>query len=889
VVNNNLIVYTNSGTDPYSNSDGVTMLSQNQANLDSVIGSANYDIGHVFSTGGGGIASRGVVCVNSAKARGVTGLPTPTGDAFWIDFVAHEMGHQFGANHTFNSSTGNCNGTRIAGTAYEPGSGSTIMAYAGICSTDDLQPHSDAYFHSISLQEINTYVTTGLGGDCPVATATSNSPPTVSAGANYTIPKNTPFTLTAVASDPDGHPLSYCWEERDLGPTQAVSDPDNGSSPIFRSFAPVSSPARTFPKLSNLLNNTTSAGEKLPATNRTMNFRVTARDNRPGGGAFATADMQVSVNFNAGPFAVTAPNTAGTLSGLQTVTWNVAGTTNAPVNAASVNILLSTNGGNTFPITLLANTPNDGSATVVLPNLSTPAARIKVEAVGNIFFDVSDANFTIAPGASQPLLQLDSAALLAENCSPPNGVLDPDETVTVNFALKNMGTRNTTNLVATLLPTGGVTAPSGPQTYGVVQAPGPSVTMPFTFTVAGGCGGTVTATLQLQDGSMNLGSLTTTFLLGTPVTTVTSVSNTNRIRIPASGTSGSASPYPSSLTVSNLAGVVTKVTLTLSNLAHAAADDIDVLLVAPTGQRMILLSDAGGTSTAITNITLTFDDSASSTVPDSTPLVSGTFKPGNFGSGDTFAAPAPAGPYGSTLSTFNGLTPNGVWSLYIVDDATIDTGSLVNGWRLTLTTSNRVCCASSDLAVTLSEAPDPAVAGSNLTYTIIVTNKGPALATGVTVSDSLPAGFTFVSATASQGACTNNGGILTCQLGTMTNRAAATIILTTRPHASGSFTNTATVASSPADVLATNNAARAITTVNVPPPVITSVSMSGGDVSLAWSAVAGTRYRVQYKASLSGAGWNDVPGDVMATGATATKVDHTGQAAQRFYRIVAQP
>src|ERR1051325_5347599 len=463
VPNNNLIVYTNGDTDAYSNLDGVAMLAQNQSNLDSVIGSANYDIGHVFSTGGGGVALRNAACVASRKASGVTGLPTPVGDAFWIDFVTHEMGHQFGANHTFNSSAGNCSGTRVSSTAYEPGSGSTIMAYAGICLADDLQPHSDPSFHSISLQEINTYITTCTGASCPVASATSNSPPTVSAGANYTIPRNTPFTLTAVGSDPDGHPLTYCWEERDLGSTQTLSDPDNGSSPIVRSFPPVSSPARTFPKLFDLLNNTVSAGEKLPATNRTMNFRVTARDNRPGGGAFATADMQVGVNFTSGPFAVPAPNTAATLSGFQSVTWNVAGTTNAPVNTAAVNILLSTNGGVSFPITLLTNTPNNGSATVLLPNISTPAARIKVEGAGNIFFDVSDANFTIAPAPPVPFVQLDSTTLLAENCAAPNGVLDPDETVTVSFTLKNVGSGNTANLVATLLPTGGVAAPGAPQ------------------------------------------------------------------------------------------------------------------------------------------------------------------------------------------------------------------------------------------------------------------------------------------------------------------------------------------------------------------------------------------------------------------------------------------
>ena len=401
IARNDTLVYTNASTDPYSNTNGGTMLGQNQTTIDNIIGPANYDFGHVVSTGGGGVANLGVICVNGSKARGVTGSPAPIGDPFDIDYVAHEMGHQFRGNHSFNSTTSSCGGgNRNASTAWEPGSASTIMGYAGICGSSNLQNNSDPYFHSGNFTEMASFTQTGSGNSCPVTTATGNTPPSVTVPAGgFTIPVRTPFKLTGSATDVENpNSLTYCWEQMDLGPAGVPNSP-TGNAPIFRSFKPDTVGTRTFPKLSNLLNNTQTIGEILPTYTRSLTFRLTVRDNNAAGGGNNYEQVQFNVDETAGPFRVTLPDTTSISLNTnipQTVTWNIANTNAAPVNCQTVNIKLSTDGGNTYAYTLSTNSPNDGSETVNLPSVNSTLGRIKVEAADNIFFDISNYNFTLS-------------------------------------------------------------------------------------------------------------------------------------------------------------------------------------------------------------------------------------------------------------------------------------------------------------------------------------------------------------------------------------------------------------------------------------------------------------------------------------------------------------
>ncbi|HIC30719.1 MAG TPA: T9SS type A sorting domain-containing protein [Flavobacteriaceae bacterium] len=397
VANNESIIFINS--DSFTNDNAGALINESQTVIDANIGFSNYDIGHTFSTGGGGLAQLNSPCTTS-KARGITGSPAPVGDPYDIDYVAHEMGHQYGAPHTFNGDSGSCAGNRSATNAYEPGSGSTIMGYAGICAPQNVQSNSDAYFHQKSLQMMWANITTG-NSTCASQTPTGNSAPTADAGANYTIPISTPFKLTGSSTDADGTSThTYTWEQYDLGPAGLPAE-TNTTGPLVRSFEGTDNPTRYIPRMEDILLNggVSTTWEKLASVGRTESFRLTVRDNDVNGGQTAQDFMVATVSASDGPFLVTSQNTnqiVWTQGTTETITWDVAGTATAPgVNTPNVNILLSTDGGQNFDTILASNVPNNGSYDITVPNITAPYCRIMVEGAGNIFFNINDYFFAI--------------------------------------------------------------------------------------------------------------------------------------------------------------------------------------------------------------------------------------------------------------------------------------------------------------------------------------------------------------------------------------------------------------------------------------------------------------------------------------------------------------
>ncbi|TQD40076.1 zinc-dependent metalloprotease [Haloflavibacter putidus] len=404
VPDNEDIIYLDPTTDPFQNGNASVLINQSQTEIDNTIGPGNYDIGHTFSTGAGGLAQLMSVCsVN--KARGITGINAPVGDAYDIDFVAHEIGHQFGGNHTFNGDTGSCaGGNRNNATAVEPGSGSTIMAYAGICPGENVQNNSDPYFHAISIGEMYNFVSNSIGGNCPTDETIGNSAPVIIPGDDKTIPYGTAFRLTADATDADGDELTYTWEQTDTEITPAPPTPSATQGPVFRSRNSFDDPTRYFPeKTSVLANNLTPTWEVIPDVARTFNFAVTVRDNNVLGGQSSRDDVVINV-ANTGPFQVTSQATSGInydQNETFEVTWDVAGTDANGINTSNVNILISYNAGIAFTEVLATNVPNTGSAMVQAPiGQSSSLCKIMIEPVDNVYYALNSTLFRITSDLS---------------------------------------------------------------------------------------------------------------------------------------------------------------------------------------------------------------------------------------------------------------------------------------------------------------------------------------------------------------------------------------------------------------------------------------------------------------------------------------------------------
>lgn len=735
VANNDLVIFIDSDT--FNNTNANTLINQSQTVIDANIGLANYDIGHTVSTGGGGLAQLFSPC-SSSKARGITGSSAPVGDPYDIDYVAHEMGHQFGANHTQNNS---CNSN--SGTSVEPGSGSTIMAYAGICAPN-VQNNSDAHFHAVSIAEMSSFV--AGGGNCAVTTSNGNSAPVVNAGLDYTIPNGTAFILKGAATDANaGSSLTYCWEQTN---TEASTQPPTQiatAGPNFRSNPPIVSPNRYMPVLSSVIaNNLAPTWEVVPTVARTMNFALTVRDNGVPNGGQTGRDNMVVTTASVGPFLVNIPNTnvSWTPGSNQTVTWSVAGTTANNINAANVDILLSTDGGNTYPILLASKVPNDGSENITVPNNPGTTNRIMVRGYNHIFYDISNANFTIAAAASTFSVafsgtpeEQNKSACQGTNVTysfPYNALSGFSGTTTFSATGNPAGSIVTfspasTNVNGTIVMTVSNTALSTQGIYNIVvnaTSGATTKTVPFymelfnsafpvmalTSPINNATGQNVSLSLTWAANSnatsydvqvatdnaftniISSGNVTTTSYAVSGLLEATdyfwrvlpknsncsgTYSSTNKFstgQIACASTSStnipltiSASGAPTVNSTLNIpaGGTISDINITM-NITHTWINDLTAILISPNATQVQLFA-LPCTSADIQNIVATFDDAGSTVVCGTTPGISGTVQPTG------------------TLSSFNGLSSTGTWTLRIVDAYNQD-GGVLNSWSLNVCT-----------------------------------------------------------------------------------------------------------------------------------------------------------------------------------------------------------
>ena len=782
IANNDTLIFFGSTTaDPWSNEYNT----KTAQTIDARVGVANYDIGHNFNTSGGGNAGCiGCVCLSTSqtsthKGRGYTGSSNPVGDPFDIDYVAHEMGHQFGGYHVMNT----CSRSGSGQTEVEPASGSSIMGYAGICSSN-VQSSSHDDFNYVNVRDISANVKTG-NSTCAQITNLTNQPPTASAGNDYIIPKSTAYVLEGNATDPDGlNTLTYSWSQNDpaQSPGNAAPLATYSVGPMYRAFPPTTSPNRYMPKLVNVLaGNLTPTWEVTPSVGRVMNFSFLVRDNDAQGGQTASDLMKVTVDGNSGPFVITSQNTATSWNAgtVQTITWNVANTTNAPVNCQNVDVFLSTDGGYTYPITIATGLPNSGTASINVPQVTTTNGRIMVRGSGNIFFDINggtisiqSAEFTMTPSS------------LNQQVCPPN---DHTFTFTYNTYLNF---NEITTFSATGNPVGSIitidpTTATSDNTLVTVTISGLNETMAGSYNI----NITGTSASTVKNSSLNFNVLNTSLsqpllavpsnnssgvnssstlswnaLLGSGITysidvasdslfanivssavalTTTSynvsglTSSTSYFwRVKAENvcttsvfsdvfkftTSNCSSTLANNVPVAISAGAPSTVTSTLSITATGTITDINVIKVY-------------GTHTYINDLTLSIKSPANTSVT-LIDQICNSEENFAFGFDDASALTTfPCPPIDSLiykptglLSLFNGQSPTGNWTFSVKDNANADGGSL-NKWGLELCLNSAIGIKETILVSRANVYPNPSAgifnielggtANENYTVTII--------------------------------------------------------------------------------------------------------------------------------------------------------------------------
>jgi hypothetical protein len=765
IANNDVLIFTNAATDPFSDPGSLGTMNQELAGrLSTVIGEANYEAGHVVTNGSeqGLAGDIGTVCRNdrnairvsgtfpgAIKGTGASSAAALGADGFMVKLVGHEMGHGFGMWHSMNSCFGNQAG--LVNAALEPGSGSTLMSYAGICSAENnLQARMDSMYGYAGYRDAVAYYATQA--NCGTLVDLGNTPPMADAGPNFAIPTKTPFRLTGAGMDADGDALTYSWENVNYGApvtwpvTLGATTNDNGTAaaptasvdggfPMVRVRLPVTSPTR---EVNPVLRNGSypgavgtpplaTAGEALPQRARNMRWRLVVRDNHAGSGGVATDEMVLNVVDTGAAFAVTSPAAGAVTEGLTPIAWNVAGTNAAPINCAEVRVLVSEDGGVTWPHVIAENVPNTGTASVLMPNINTTNARLRIEGQGNVFFADNPGVFTINFVPPGVVFVADGANSFADTSGNgnSNGAIDPGESdIAISVPIRNVGATTATGVVGTLESlTAGVTVTSATASYpDIAYAQTRTGTAPFRIAVSSdfACGNEIRfrITMASAQATVPFEFSLLTGRLGLPM--AYPYAGTRR-PIPDNNTTGIQMP----ITITGVPGNVEDIDFRINGtncsntpgsptvgLVHSLVNQLRLSLINPAGTEIVLWDRQGGPGVNMCNMVL--DDGAPTSVTSlrSTDApYSSTYRPQN------------------PLSGFRGGPANGTWNLKVVD-AVAGTGGSVLSYSLVIRGDQRLCAAPEPTCVADMDdgsgtgTPDGGVTIDDLLYYLVIYGDG---------------------------------------------------------------------------------------------------------------------------------------------------------------------